>query len=69
MEENKQTFREEQKQPLQLEPDINNVNPTFEDIVNYGYLIDIDLLGTDKDIYWVAKMGIETPLPRDWEII
>lgn len=42
------------------------VEHTEDEIKLYGHIIDLDLDGEDQDLWWIAKQGLEAPIPRDW---
>ncbi len=42
------------------------VEHTEDEIKLYGQIINLDLEGEDQDLWWIAKQGLEAPIPRDW---
>lgn len=47
----------------------DKVEHTEDEIRLYGrQIIDIDIDGEDRDLRWLAKQGLEAPMPKDWKI-
>lgn len=45
------------------------VEHTEDEINMYGKVIlELDIDGKDKDLAWLAKQGLEAPIPKDWKI-
>jgi len=42
------------------------VEHTEDEIKLYGHIINLDLDGDDLDLWWLAKQGLEAPIPKDW---
>lgn len=44
------------------------VEHTEDEIKLYGKILDLDIEGQDRDLKWIAKQGLEAPIPKDWKI-
>jgi len=43
-----------------------NYEPTTEEITEYAQFLGMDL-EKDKDLMWIPKEGLKSPLPKDWK--
>lgn len=44
------------------------VEHTEDEINMYGrQLLELNLEGEDRDLRWIAKQGLEAPVPKDWK--
>lgn len=58
---------EDQNESILLEEEIDeNYEPTEEDVLEYAKFLGMDIK-EDKDLLYIAKEGLKSPLPYPWK--